>query len=90
MESYQRIGFLKNYFRIKSTIIRANHFDILRSIAFVKKIELIVKGCLEHRAALTYELQIIQLLDLNPNIEHVPMEKKHLKLLVQINWLFPR
>ena len=77
MECFQGICFLKNNLRFKVAVSWSNHFDILRPIAFFHEIELVVKGCLELGAALAYELQIIILIDLNPNIEHVPVEKKH-------------
>ena len=68
MECFQGICLLKNYFRIKAAISWANHFDILSPLAIILEIELVVKGCLELRAALTHELQFIQLVDFNPNI----------------------
>lgn len=59
---------MKNYLRIKAAISWVNHFDILSPLAIVLEIELVVKGCLELGAALTHELQFIELVDFNPNI----------------------
>jgi hypothetical protein len=51
--------------------------------------ELSVADRLQLAGALAYIVKILSIIDLDPAIELLPMQKEDLKLLIQVDWLLP-